>query len=59
MNIKIFFIYKKCAQCFWSGIIAGWDDIQIKIKTHVLQLRNFVILKAANSGSLTRIVILI
>ena len=34
MNIKLFFAYK-----FWKHIIAGWDNIQIWIKAHVLQLK--------------------
>ena len=33
-----------------AGIIAGWHDIQISIKTHLPQLQNLVILKAANNG---------
>ena len=39
---KLFFAYiKNFAQCFWKRIIAGWDDIQIWIKAHMLQLKIF------------------
>ena len=56
--IFCFYVKKKLSTEFLeAGIIAGWHDIQISIKTHVLQLQNFVILKAANNGKLKSVVI--
>ena len=63
MDIKIFFNLKKlsteffeasviaCEQSFFRyRVTAKCHDIQVSIKTHMLQLQNFVILKAANNG---------
>ena len=57
MGIKILKKKKISTECLETGIIAGWHNIQISIKTHVLQMQNFVILKAANNGLLKSIVI--
>ena len=56
--MDISFLFKKLSTEFLeAGVIAGWHGIQISIKTHVLQLQNFVILKAANNGKFKSIVI--
>ena len=48
MDINIsFYLIKMSSEFLEAGIIAGWHDIEISIKIHLLPLQRFVILMVA------------